>query len=259
MTVLVTASNASALPSFDPTGTPDTNADLLPLPSGGLGLEDNLSAVYTILSQQQSTGLSLGEQAVEENKTEQSKALADELSAIQRQAQNESNSSGGFFQSIGKLVSDVVGDLAHGDVGDALSDAGQDLTAAWNSPHFWSDLQNGLEAVSVVAAAVSQVAEDIGGAAGTAVAVVASGVDEGADLASDLAGAREESFAATAKNAEADALSSKSDLGRLGTQAESLIDDAKTSSDSLGQALDDIASALSTNDRTLVATVAVKG
>jgi hypothetical protein len=259
MTAVVTASSGPPVPvptSADPAGP---SSDLLPPPTGGVAFEGDLSALFALFSQQRTTGLSLSQDGVQENKTLQATALANELAAIQREAANQSNSGRGFFGSIGKLVTDVVGDLAHGNVGDALSDANRDLGAAWNSPHFWSDLQNGLDEISVVGAAVSQAAQDIGGPVGTAVAAVAISVDQGAELGADLAGAREETFAATAKNAEADSLVSKTDLGRFQTQVEALIDNAKSSDQSLGSALDDIAGALSTNDQTLVTSAAVKG
>ena len=67
---------------------------------------------------------------------EQSKALDDQLSALKRQEDNQGNSGGGFFQSIGKLVSDVTNDLVRGDASSTFRDVSGDLDAAWNSPRF---------------------------------------------------------------------------------------------------------------------------
>jgi hypothetical protein len=258
MTAVVSGSSAVVPPSPND-DAPEPGVDLLPLPAGGVAFAGDLSTVFALLSQQRTVGLGLSEEGVQENQDEQTKALADQLAAIQREASNQSNSGSGFFGSIGKFVSDVADDLAHGNLGGALSDAGKDASAAWNSPHFWSDLQTGLEDISVVAAVVSQTAQELGGPVGVAVAAVASGVDEGANLGADLAGAREETFAAAAKGAEADALASKNDLGRLQTQVTTLLDNAKSSDQSLGRALDDVAGALSINGQTLVTSVAVKG
>ncbi len=235
---------------------------LLPPPAGGVAFSGDMSAIFTLLSQRRGVELAQSESAVAENKDQQDQALASQLAAIAREAANQSSSGGGFFGSIGAFFSDVARDVLQGNIGDAINDGGRDLEAAWNSPHLWSDLENGLEAISVVGAAVSQVAQQIGGPVGTVVAVVACDVDQGADLCADLAGAREESFAATAKGAAADAVASKADLGRLQTAVGTVLDDAKSNDASLGRALDGVVSAFSINDHALVASAAsapVKG
>ncbi|MGH7438643.1 MAG: hypothetical protein ACRENE_23385, partial [Polyangiaceae bacterium] len=113
--------------------------------------------------------------------------------------------------------------------------------------------------ISIVSAGVSQVAQQFGGPAGTAVAVVATTIDQGAALGADLAGAREEAFASAAKSAEADATGDKAFLGQLATEVAALIDATKGNERSLGQALDDVAAAMETSARSLAAPFAVKG
>ena len=227
--------------------------------TSGVAYEGAMGDIYSLLSEERANGLSLGQSGVEQNREEQAKALDDQLAAIKREEENHSNSGQGFLGSIGKLVSDVVNDLVHGNASRAFQDVGSDLDAAWNSPRFWSDLQSTLTGVSVVSGVVSQVAEQIGGPAGTAVAVVASTVDQGAELGADLAGAREEAFASTAKSAEADAAGDKTSLGRLATDVASLVDAAKSNDASLGRALDDLAGAMESSARTLTTPFAVKG
>jgi hypothetical protein len=227
--------------------------------SSSVAYEGALADVYSLLSEERTNGLALGQTGVEQNREAQAKALDDQLAAIKREEDNQRNSGDGLLGSIGKLVSDVVNDLVHGDATSTFKDVSSDLEAAWNSPHFWSDLQTALTDVSVVGAAVSQVAEAIGGPCATAVAVVASTIDQGAELGADLAGAREECFAAAAKSAEADATSDKASLGRLATDVASLVDAAKANDQSVGRALDDVAGAIETSARTLATPFAVRG
>jgi hypothetical protein len=227
--------------------------------TSSVAYEGALADIYSLLSEDRANGLALGQSGVEQNREEQTKALDDQLAAIKREQDNQSSSGQGFLGSIGKLVTDVVNDLVHGNATSTFKDVGSDLEAAWNSPRFWSDLQSVLNDVSIVSAAVSQVAEKVGGPAGTAVAVVASTVDEGAELGADLAGAREEAFASAAKSAEADAAGDKTSLGRLATDVTSLVDAAKSNDESLGRALDDVAGAIESSARTLTTPFAVRG
>ncbi len=239
-----------------PTGS---GLDLLPPPGAGAPYESALAAIYTCLSRLRDTGLALGEADVLSSKDQQAKALSDELAAIRREAQNQSDSGGGFFDSIGKLVSDVAHDIVQGNLQGAVGDAGSDLAGAWNSPRFWRDLQVGLGEISVVAAAVSEVSEEIGGPVGAKVSVVASSVDEGAALGAELAAARGESFAATAKSAEADAVADKAALARLQSDVAKRVDGAKCDDQTLSRALTVVAGALVNRAASLVTATAVKG
>ncbi|MGH7434518.1 MAG: hypothetical protein ACRENE_02505, partial [Polyangiaceae bacterium] len=121
-------------------------------PTSGVAFEGALADVYSLLSQDREEGVALGETGVEQNRQEQSKALGDQLAALQREEANQSTSGGGFFQSIGKLVSDVASDLVHGDATSTFRDVSSDLDAAWNSPRFWSDLESGFNDISIVSA-----------------------------------------------------------------------------------------------------------
>jgi polyhydroxyalkanoate synthesis regulator phasin len=229
------------------------------VPGGGVACEGELSSVYELLSQVRDTGLATGQEGVTINRQEQAKALIDELAAIKREEDNQRNSGGGFFDSVAKVVSDVVKDVLHGQLDVAVSDAGQDLAAAWNSPHFWSDLQKGLEQVAAVAQAVSGVARQVGGEAGAIVAAAACSVDQGAELGAQLASARGEVFEAEGEAAHADVVWSKADIERLERQVASLVGDAKAGDQSLGRALADVAGAISNNDSALVSSTALRG
>ncbi len=254
-------SSQGAGPALLPGGdaTPAGRGDLLPVPGGGVAYEGELSSVYELLSQVRDVGLAIGQEGVTLDRQQQAKALAYELAAIKRQEDNQRSSGGGFFDSIAKVVTDVVKDVLDGRLDGAVGDAGQDLAAAWNSPRFWSDLEKGLEQVAAVAQAVSGVARQVGGEAGAIVAAAACGVDQGAEVGAQLASARGEEFGAEAEAAHADVVWSKADIDHLERQVASLVDDAKAGDQSLARALENLAGAISNNDSALVSSTALRG
>lgn len=259
MTAIVSSPGAGSFVLPGQEATAPGVGDLLPAPGGGVAYQVELSSVYELLSQVRDAGLAIGQEGVTTNRQRQAKALVDELSAIKREEDNQRSSGGGFFDSVAKVVTDVVQDVLHGHLDGAVSDAGQDLAAAWNSPHFWSDLQQGLEQVAAVAQAVSGVARQVGGEAGAIVGAAACGIDQGAELGAQLASARGEQFGAEAEAARADVVWNKTDIDRLERQVASLVDDAKAGDQSLARALESVAGAVSTNDRALVSSTAPGG
>jgi hypothetical protein len=133
-----------------------------------------LSALYAMLSQLRTDGMENGRTDVGILKEQQDKAIADMRDAIARRAAAEANSGGGLFSCIAHFFEDAVGDLTSGKFDKAIQDATKDVEAAWNSPAFWSDLEQGLLIVAKVGATVGAAAATVvtaGAAGGTLVAV----------------------------------------------------------------------------------------
>jgi hypothetical protein len=258
---IVSAPAAAPVDLVDDRAAPAGGATgLLPAPGpGAIAYGTALCSVYELLSQARTVGLELGQQGVAENRRLQARAFADELAAIAREQDNQRGSGLGFFDTIAKVAGDVARDILHGRVDSALADGANDVASAWNSPHFWSDLEKGLDQVSAVVEAIGEVAHQLGGPAGTAVAAVAASVDAGVQIGADLAGARGEAFAADAAEAHADATSSKNDVDQVERQVTALLDDTKSSDQSLGRALASIASATLISDTALVSSTAPTG
>jgi hypothetical protein len=140
----------------------------------GVVLNDAMSELYATVSKLRSDGMEDGKTQVTMLKSQQDKAIADWRADIARRAAAEANSGGGFFSSIGKVLEDAVSDLSSGRFGKALEDVSSDAEAAWQSPAFWNDLEQGLLVVAKVAAVVGSAAATIvtaGAAGGTVVAV----------------------------------------------------------------------------------------
>jgi hypothetical protein len=241
--------------STGPTLLPD------PSPSSGGAADDAIGCLYAVLSQLRSIDLQSGEGTVSENKTREDAALADEKAALKKQEANEAGSGRGFFSSIGHLISDVAGDVAHGQFGQAIGDAGNDLRDAWNSPKFWSDVVSGLRAVAAVADGVAAVGQALGGEAGIVVGCASGEVEDVATAGADLAGARGQHFAAAAVDAGADATSAQDKVDSLQTVTGWTLDDLKAADESQGRALDALRGAIATNDKTLLvaASITVRG
>jgi hypothetical protein len=260
VTTIVPAAGASSIAGAEGPAPPEARAsDLLPAPGGGVAYGSALGSVYELLSRQRDVGLRLSQGGVAVDQQLHARALADELAAVQREQGNQRGSGAGFFDSLGKLAADVVGDLLDGRAGALPGDVANDAAAAWNSPRFWSDLQKGLEQVAAAAAAVGQVALVVGGPAGAAVAVVAGGVDAVVLAGAGAAEARSGAFAADALEAHADVVSRKGDVAFIERQVTALLDEAKSNDQSLGSALDGVASAISVNNRALVSSTALRG
>jgi hypothetical protein len=137
-------------------------------------VNDAMSALYTMVSQLRTAGMENGRTDVGILKEQQDKAIADMRDAIARRAAAEADSGGGLFSSIARFFEDTVGDLTSGKFDKAIEDAAKDAEAAWNSPAFWNDLEQGLLIVAKVGAAVGAAAATVvtvGAAGGTLVAV----------------------------------------------------------------------------------------
>ncbi len=178
MTVAVSLASANAAaqsppPSLSPA---HDDTDLLPgaPPIGTADLNDALSTLYELLSNLRASNMQQGQTEVGILKEQRDKALSDMREAIARRAAAEASHGDGFFSSIGHFFEDAVDDLASGKFDRVLEDATKDVEAAWNSPAFWNDLEQGLAAVAKVAGAVGAAAATIataGAAGGTLVAV----------------------------------------------------------------------------------------
>jgi hypothetical protein len=156
-------------------------------PLSGVVLNDAMSALYVMLSQQRQLGMEAGKNRVDDNQKLRDQALADERAALQRQKANEADSGRGFFGSIGHLLGDVVDDAVHLRVERTVTDAIHDTEDAWNSPAFWNDLEKGALAVAKVAAVVASVAVTAAtlGAGAPVIAVAALALSLGGEVVSD--------------------------------------------------------------------------
>jgi hypothetical protein len=161
----VSWSAASDDASLLPDGQPISNTDL----------NDALSSLYALMSELRVNEMKDGQADVASLKEQQEKAIADIRAAIARRIAAEASSGDGFFASIGHFFEDVVDDVTSGKFDKVIQDATKDVEAAWNSPAFWNDLEQGLLAVAKVAGAVGAAAATVvtAGAAGGTLLVVA--------------------------------------------------------------------------------------
>lgn len=258
--LIVSAPAAARVAPVGDGAVPAAGADLLPAPGpGAVAYATALCSVYELLSQERTVGLELGQQGVAQDRRLQANAFANELAAIAREQGNQRGSGLGFFDTIGKMAGDIARDVAQGRVDAALGDGARDVAAAWNSPHFWSDLQRGLDQLSAVVETIGEVAHQIGGQVGTAVAGVAATADEVVQIGAELAGARGQAFASDAADAHADATSSKNQIDQGERQVTASLDDTKSSEEALGRALASIASAILISDTATVSSTAPRG
>jgi hypothetical protein len=262
--ILVTRSDVSNARATEPDPRSESDGSALlpdPSPSWGGAADDAIGCLYAVLSQLRSIDFQSGEASISENKTLQDAALADQRAALKREEANEAGSGRGFFSSIGHLISDVAGDVAHGRFGQSLSDAGSDIVDAWNSPKFWSDVISGLKAVAVVADGIGAAAQEFGGEAGIIVGCVSGEVEDVATAGAALGSARGEHFAAVVLDAKADGTAAQNTVDSLQTAAGWTLDDLKSDDESQGRALDAVRSAIGINDKTLLvaASITVRG
>ncbi len=248
----VLASDGSAAP-------PPTQGSRLPEPEplSANGLNDMMSMLYVAIARLRDSDILGGRLRAEENATLREKALADEKAALERERANQSNSGDDFFSSVGKLVGDIVDDIVHLRLADAANDAGSDVSAAWNSPKFWSDLESGFKDVALLSDAVAEAAAQVGGTAGGAVAAAAATVSEWAAAGAALAHARGEHFAAEALDAHAGATNAQHGIERLNRVLKWLTDELRAVDKSHQRALQSINNAIRTVDETLLVTVSV--
>lgn len=253
MTAIVRNETSNPVTTAEPGAPVSDGGSLLPDPgpySGG-ALSDAMSCIYAVLSQLRVLDVHSGQQRVAENKTQQDAALADEMAAFKRQEANEAGSGRGLFSSIGHLVTDVCGDLVHGEAVQAIGAVESDVRDAWNSPKFWEDVVKGLKVVAEAAAVLSAI---------PGVGAAADAVEEAATVGVDLAGVRGGYFAAEVVDARADATGAQHDVDSLQTVAGWTMDDLKASDQSYGRALDDVRGAIKIRDQTRLeaASIAVR-
>ena len=213
--------------------------------------DSDASAVYASVSTLRQADLSLGRDRIEEDQAVSKEERAQEQEAIKKEAANQADSGDGFFSCVEHFVGDVVSDIAQGHFGDAFSDAGRDLDAAWNSPSFWHDLETGLEGVAIVAAAVATAG--IGGVVvGGAVVAAAGCVGAVAGVGAGLSKARVLHFAASAEDATADATGAQNHIDQAQQVTSDALADLKGVDQSHQRALQSLAQAVETHDQTAV-------
>lgn len=173
MSNVAIASPTRVTPSYASPGRlsrADAAPTLLPAPSTSLaeGAGDAMSAIYMLLAKRRDENGTSGAARVETKKHEREHHLEMEKAAIQHEKDAEGDGSLGFFDTIGHLVSNIVDDATDLRVMDVFTDTKDNLSAAWDSPQFWSDVEIGAKVVGEAAAAV-------GAAAVTAVTLGAGG------------------------------------------------------------------------------------
>jgi hypothetical protein len=217
--------------------------------------DDAMSELYTAMSKLRQNDVEAGQGEVVANEAETQREESAERAAIQQEQANAANSGRGFFSSIGHIVGDVAGDLAHGRIGSAIDDGSRDVSEAWNSPQFWSDLTTGLKDVAEVAAVASAIVFTAG-AAGVAVGATAlaiGAVSATATAGAALAGVRSGQFAANAEDASADATAATDKMNELQQVTSDVISDLKETDKSHARSLQSITQAIQTNDDAAIA------
>lgn len=145
-------------------------------PPSGNGLNDAMCALYEVLTGQRQQDAQVGETRVTMAHDRREKAIANRLDALKQQMANEASSGDGFFSSIGHFFEDATKDALEGRINLVLSDAAKDAEAAWNSPAFWANLEQGALAVGKVALAVGSVAATVATAGAASPLLVASAI-----------------------------------------------------------------------------------
>ena len=224
------------------------------------GFDDGLGAIYQAVTDLQEEGVASGDALVQENQTEETQEQAAEQAALQRAQSDQSSSGGGFLSSIGKACGDFIHDVSHLRIGQAFSDAGHDLSAGWNSPHFWSDLGKALTDLSIAAGVAGELAPLLGplGAPVEAVSEATSAVAAGGQ---SLVGLRTGQFAADAANAQAGVTQARDDIALLTTREQDSLTTLSDQSQARQGSLAAVTQAIETNDATSVgaATFRIRG
>ncbi len=161
--------------------------DLLPAPAplAGPGIDAALGALFTMMSSQRQADLQTGKSRV--NTLEQQKQQALKKQEDDQARAEAAAHSGGFFSSVGNLVSHVMGDATSGRLDKVFDDTTKDVQTAMNSPAFWSDLEKGALVVAKVAAVVASVAATVAtaGGAGATLALAAVLLSAGGEVVID--------------------------------------------------------------------------
>lgn len=182
----VTPVRPASPPGSAPAGAPGGAGSLVPAgaPLTLGGIDDALALLYVAMSKQRENGTAAGKERVQSTEDEKKIELQKEEAARHRQEQAQSGP--GFFQSIGKLIGDVAGDLATGRIDHVVDDGTKDISAAVNSPGFWRDLEQGALWVAKVAAVVGSTALTVAtcGAAGATLALAGVALAAGGEVVS---------------------------------------------------------------------------
>lgn len=151
------------------------------------GVDDALTALYAVMSQQRQSALALGKSRVDDAGHRAHEALVDQEQALARKEANEASHGGGFFDSLAHAMTDGLSDVLQGRFDRVVGDEGNDVTSAVNSPAFWSDLEKGALWVAKVAAVVGSVALTVasGGAGAATLALAAMLLSVGGEVVSD--------------------------------------------------------------------------
>jgi hypothetical protein len=176
------AAPSGSAPAGAPGGTGTLVPAAAPLTLGGI--DDALALLYVAMSKLRENGTAAGKDRVQSTEDAKQEQLKKEEAARHRQEANDSGP--GFFQSIGKLVGDVAGDLASGHIDHVVDDGTKDVSTAINSPGFWHDLEQGALWVAKVAAVVGSTALTVAtcGAAGATLALAGVALAAGGEIVS---------------------------------------------------------------------------
>jgi hypothetical protein len=249
-----------------------------PIPLSSSVLNDAMSALYGLQSQQRQHDLTFGKGRVDEQQKQEKRAYEDEKKAIAKAEEADSKHS--FWSSLesGALavakVALVVGAAATtiatagaGSpliVGAALAlSAGSTVvseTKCFGSASQWVALGLGVAGAGVgvagtlASAAASGAMRSLAEVGGVATAVGGS-AEVGAGAAHVVAG----NYAADAQNADADAEKAKKQGERLQQAAQWVIDEMKQDDKAHEAALQTLQGAMQTNDQTAVAAVFIRG
>jgi len=216
--------------------------------------DDAMAKMYLAVADSQSSSLASGQAQVQQNTEALRKARAEEQAAMDQARANQADSGGGFFGAIADFVGDVVGDVVHGKFGQAVDDAARDISAAWNSPKFWNDLERGMTMVATVGAAAAKIPNPVAVTIGAA-------VNMNATVIAGVAHIRTSEFAADAQDATADAQTATGRVDQVSREQDDVVDTVRNTCGIQTRTLATIAGAIETNDQTtaIAASTRVKG
>ncbi len=143
-------------------------ASLLPDPCENACPSDGLALIYAQISSMGRASLTQNTKDAAGHQKIEKEIAKEEREALERARRAQGEGSRGFFGSIGHLVGDVLDDVSHLRLADAVNDVKDDTVEMVNSPKFWQDLAKGAATIAKWAALVGTVAM------GTA-AIIASG------------------------------------------------------------------------------------
>jgi hypothetical protein len=148
---------------------------LLPGPAtlDASGAAAAMGALYLLVSKRRDHQTTSAKVQIDATQARGRACLNRELEALSREKAHREDSGGGLFASLGKIVSDLVGDAVHLHVEDAFDHLRENGEAAWNSPKFWAELEDGAVIVGKVAAVAASAAGTVATLGATGPALVA--------------------------------------------------------------------------------------